>query len=102
MIHTRLKEWHPDRLRCSIDPVTLTGLALGAAGGGLASLMGGGGSSAPAAASAAPAPTPPPAAAPPSAPQGTKATPKPAQFSTFLGAAAAPPTQSGSKTLLGQ
>ncbi len=98
MIHTRLNEcWAERRLAlCSVDPITLTGLALAgtaAAGGAAAAgaFKGGG----------APAPTPPPAqAAPPSAPQ-SKALPTPQQ-PTFLGAAATPPTQSGQKTLLGQ
>jgi hypothetical protein len=95
MIHTRLNEcWAERRLaRCSVDPITLTGLALaGAAGAAGSSLIGG----------STPTPTPPPAAAPPpQAPQGSAKQTKPQQ-PTFLGAAATPPTQSGQKTLLGQ
>lgn len=96
MITSRLNEcWAERRLAlCTVDPITLTGLALASVGGAAASgAFKGGGS--------APAPTPPPAmAAPAQAPQG-KTTPLPQQ-PTFLGAAATPPTQSGQKSLLGQ
>jgi hypothetical protein len=97
MIHTTLSEcWAERRLAlCSVDPITLTGLALGglAAGGAAASLAGGG---------SAPQPTPPPSQpAPQQSPQGTAKSLKPQQ-PTFIGAAATPPTQSGQKTLLGQ
>lgn len=86
---------------CSIDPISLTGLALAgagaAAGGTAASLIGGSGGGA-----AQPAPTPPAAAPPPQAtPTGQRQAPRPQQ-STFIGAAATPPTQSGQKSLLGQ
>lgn len=85
---------------CSVDPITLAGLALGGLAGGAAGMMGGGGAQTPA------APTAPPtqqqAAPPQSAPTGSKPAPKPQQ-STFLGAAAVPQgSASGSKTLLGQ
>ena len=89
--------------QCSLDPISLTGLALGAlAGGGTAlasgALGGGGGAQTPAA-PAAPAAT---MAQPVNQPTGAKPTPK-SQAPSFLGAAAAPqPTQLGSKTLLGQ
>jgi len=90
---------------CSVDPITLTGLAIGAAsslGTAAASgaFSGGGGGAAPAAPTAPPAQTPP-AAAPATAPAGSRGAPKPQQ-QTFIGAAATPPTQSGQKTLLGQ
>ena len=89
--------------QCSLDPISLTGLALGAlAGGGTAlasgALGGGGGAQTPAA-PAAPAAT---LAQPVNQPTGQKPTPK-SQAPSFLGAAATPqPTQSGQKTLLGQ
>jgi hypothetical protein len=91
MILTRLKEWRPDHHACSISPITD---AIGA-------LMGGG------AAQTATTPTTPastvaqPVQQPVGTPQGNASgTPKP-QAPTFLGAAATPPVQSGSKTLLG-
>ena len=90
--------------QCSLDPISLTGLALGAlAGGGTAlasgALGGGGGGAQTPATPAAPAAT---LAQPVNQPTGAKPTPK-SQAPSFLGAAAAPqPTQSGSKTLLGQ
>ena len=86
---------------CSVDPITLTGLALaGLAGGAAAGLAGGGSSAAPAATPAAP--PPPTAAAPPASnPLGQAKKPQAAQQS-FIGAAATPNTQSGQKTLLGQ
>ena len=88
---------------CSIDPISLTGLAMGAIGslGGAAAggLFGGGGGAQTPAAPAAPAAT---IAQPVQQPTGQKPTPK-SQAPSFLGAAATPqPTQSGSKTLLGQ
>ncbi len=91
---------------CSVDPITLTGLAIGALGGlgaGAASgAIGGGSSGAAAAAPAAPSAAPAAAPAPPAqAPLGNKNAPKPQQQS-FIGAAATPPTQSGQKSLLGQ
>ncbi len=86
---------------CSVDPITLTGLAIGALGGlgagAAAGAVGGGGASAPTPA----APPPPTAAAPP--PQAPMAKTKPASGTpSFIGAAATPPTQSGQKSLLGQ
>lgn len=97
MIHTRLREWHPDLGLCSLDPVSLTGLALGAAGGGLASILGGGSSK-------PPAPVEPQAPPPPQQqPVGDNKQQAKAQPSTFLGSVPTPqPTQSGQKTLLGQ
>ena len=74
---------------CSISPITD---AIGA-------LMGGG---AAVASPGAPAAPPTDIAQPVQQPQGTKPTPK-SQAPTFLGSAAVPqPTQSGTKTLLGQ
>lgn len=95
MIHTRLNEWHPDRLLCSLDPITLTGLALAGAGAGAAAgaLSKGSGP--------APTPTIPQAAPPQQTPTG-KATPPAGNQPTFIGAAATPPVQSGQKSLLGQ
>ena len=86
--------------QCSLDPISLTGLALGAlAGGGTALAAGAGGGAQTPATPAAPAAT---LAQPVNQPTGAKPTPK-SQAPSFLGAAAAPqPTQSGSKTLLGQ
>ena len=85
---------------CSIDPITLTGLALaGLAGGATAAIAGGGSSAAPPPA-APPAPT---ASAPPASnPVGQAKPSTPPQQQSFIGAAATPNTQSGSKTLLGQ
>ena len=82
---------------CSIDPISLTALALGGlAGGGAAALAGGGGSQ------AAPTPAAPPAqAAPQQNPIGSRAAPK-SQAPTFVGASAVPNNTSGQKTLLGQ
>lgn len=75
-----------DRYLCSIDPLKLFGL-------------GGGSSTTPAQA----APTAPPTfmAQPVAQPTGQKPTAKPST-PTFLGMGAAPPVQSGQKTLLGQ
>jgi hypothetical protein len=80
---------------CYVDPITLTGLALGALAGGGAALASGGGSS-------APTPQAPPAmAAPQQNPIGTKPQTQSNQPS-FIGASAIPSNQSGQKTLLGQ
>ena len=108
MIHTRLNVcshdlWVADPtcvLLCSVDPITLTGLALGALGafGGAAAAGAFSGSSAPAAPQA---PAPPASVAPPQAQPQAK--PKPMQQPSFVGAAAAPVAgASGQKTLLGQ
>jgi len=79
---------------CSVDPVTLTGLALAAVGGGVASSLAGG--------SSAPTPTPPPQQAPPQqAPVGVRPQNKTNQPS-FVGSSATPSTDTGQKTLLGQ
>lgn len=90
-----------DRLRCSIDPISLTGLALAgagaAAGTAASSLIGGSGGGGAAQTPAAPAAPPPPQATP----TGQRTQPRPQQ-QTFIGAAATPPTQSGQKSLLGQ
>lgn len=92
---------------CGVDPISLTGLALGALGsiGGAAAggaFSGGGSGSSSTTAPAAPAAAPTQLAQPVSQPQGTKPTPK-SQAPTFLGAAAVPQSgQSGTKTLLGQ
>jgi hypothetical protein len=97
MIHTRLNEWHPDRLLCSVDPITLTGLALSAAG----SLGGAAAAGAFSSKGSAPTPTIPQAAPPQQNPTGKATTPTGNQ-PTFIGAAATPPVQSGQKSLLGQ
>lgn len=92
-----------ERYVCSLDPISLTGLAIGALGslgGAAASGALGGGSSTPATPTA-PAAPPTTIAQPVQQPQGQATQPKPQQPS-FLGAAATPPVTSGSKTLLGQ
>lgn len=82
---------NPPAFRCSVDPLTLTGLALGGLAGGAASMFGGGGES-------APAPMAPPAQAPPQQkPQGKQNTQQP----TFMGGIPTPPPSTGQKTLLG-
>ena len=96
MIHSRLflTEVPETLLACEVDPVTLGIAALTGLGGFFASksLSGGG---------AAPTPVaPPPQPAPPSSPAPKAAIPS--QNTSFLGAAATPPAQSGQKTLLGQ
>lgn len=108
MIHTDLFRTHrAERWLCSVDPITLTGLAVSAIGGLAGAAAGGAFSgSSPAAPTAqttpAPAPAPTPQSAPPaSSPMGARSTPRPQQ-QTFIGAAATPPTQSGQHTLLGQ
>jgi hypothetical protein len=89
---------------CSVDPITLTGLALAGMAGTMAGTAMSSGSSA---SSAAPLTTPaappaPGATAPPaSSPMGQAKKPA-TQQQSFIGAAATPSTQSGSKTLLGQ
>lgn len=83
-------------LLCSVDPVSLTGLALAgagaSAGAGLSALL----------SSGTPTPAPPPATpSPEQQPTGQPNTPKPQQ-PTFLGALATPQgAQSGTKSLLG-
>lgn len=97
MITSRLNECSAQRKLglCSVDPITLTGLALASTAGIAGATLANKGSGAP------PTPQAPPAqAAPQSAPQA-KTLPQ-SQQPTFLGAAATPPTQSGQKTLLGQ
>ena len=82
-------------LTCSVDPITLTGLALAAVGGGAAASLAGGGS-------APPSPTPPPQQAPPQqSPVGVRPQNKTNQPS-FIGSSATPSTDTGQKTLLGQ
>lgn len=98
MITSRLNECLAERrlALCSVDPLTLTGLALGGLAGAAGSSLAGGGSSAPA------PQAPPQQAAPAQTPVGSAKQNKPQQ-STFIGAAATPPTaSSGQKTLLGQ
>ena len=85
---------------CSVDPITLTGLALAAVGGATAATAASSGSSAPAPVTPS-APAPAAAAPPASNPLGQAKKPQAAQQS-FIGAAATPNTQSGQKTLLGQ
>ena len=83
---------------CSVDPITLTGLALGAFGalGGAAASGAFSGGSSPG------APQAPPPSAPPQQQPQQKPAAKPSQPS-FIGAAATPaPSGSGQKTLLGQ
>jgi hypothetical protein len=90
-----------ERFLCSLDPISLTGLALGALAGGGTALASGalGGGSTPAA-PAAPVAPPTTIAQPVQQPTGQSPAPK-SQAPSFLGAAATPPVQSGSKTLLG-
>jgi len=104
MIHTRLKGCWLDQhcelvpLRCSVDPITLTGLAIGALGafGGAAASGAFSSHDAPAAPMAPPA-TPAPAQQPQQKPASRPTQP------SFIGAAATPaPSGSGQKTLLGQ
>lgn len=80
---------------CSVDPISLTGLALAGAGGLFA-----GKELAPQAPPPPAAPPAPAAAAPPAQQPGVKAS-APSQQPTFLGGAAVP-QQSGAKSLLGQ
>lgn len=84
---------------CSIDPVTITALAIG----GLGAIAGGTAASAMSSGSQAATPTPPPAQA---APQMQPATERPKPKSntpSFIGSSAVPDSRSfGSKTLLGQ
>lgn len=99
MILTRLNEWPRNRFVCSVDPITLTGLALaagGAAAGGAALLSKGGSTPTPA------APVAPAQAAPQQAPTGSPSATPAGNQPTFIGAAATPPVQSGQKSLLGQ
>lgn len=107
MILTRLKEWRPDRHACSVDPIsgtlalTALGGALGLGGAAAAGAFGGGGPQTPTTPTTPATSIAQPVTQPVSTPQGTPSgTPKP-QAPTFLGAAATPPVQSGSKTLLG-
>jgi len=92
---------------CSVDPITLTGLALAGMAGTMAGTAMSSGSSASAAPLTTPLTTPaappaPGATAPPaSSPMGQAKKPA-TQQQSFIGAAATPSTQSGSKTLLGQ
>lgn len=84
-----------DPCLCSVDPITLTGLALGGLiGGGAAALTGGG---------SAPEPKAPSAQAAPSQ-NPTTTRPKPVSTTpTFVGASATPDQRGfGSNTLLGQ
>jgi hypothetical protein len=90
-----------DSIYCSIDPVTITALAIGGisaiAGGAIASGASSGGSQAP-----APMPTAPPPQAPAQQQPGDKPKPK-SNTPSFIGASGVPSNQSfGSKTLLGQ
>lgn len=90
---------------CFIDPITLSGLALGALAGGVGGSLMGGGAQSPAPGAPQAPPTQAAAAPPIQQPQGTKPTPKGQQSpSTFIGSAmgASPPVQSGQKSLLGQ
>lgn len=80
-----------DPYLCFIDPLSA------AIGGIIPAIIGGAKSGAP-----APTPAPPDAPPPPQAtPTGQRQQPRPQQ-STFIGASATPPTQSGQKSLLGQ
>lgn len=81
-----------DRLRASVDPISLAGLALGGAAGLAGSALSSGGGS-----------TPAPAAPPPqAAPQKTPAPKQSTQQPTFIGGVPTPPPSTGQKTLLGQ
>lgn len=83
---------------CSLDPVSLAGLAIGGIGGLMGGMMGGGGGSAP-----TPKPEAPPPAAPPQKPAPAKQAGG-ATGSSFIGGIPAAPQTSGAggKTLLGQ
>ena len=86
-----------DHLLCSIDPITLTGIALAGIAGFAGSKAAGGGSSA----SPTPPPAAPPAAAPPStSPAGSNQNLKGGQPS-FVGSSAMPTDATGQKTLIG-
>lgn len=93
-----LSEVPPSLLGCSVDPITLTGLALAGLAGGTATALATSGGSTPPPAAAAPAPT---ASAPPAQNPMSSAKPQ-AQQQSFIGAAATPSQNSGQKTLLGQ
>lgn len=83
---------------CSLDPVTLTALAVGAGAGGLASLFGGSKPGSPQA-----PPTPAEAAPPVQQPTGSQKSGAPQSTLSFVGSAAVPSQVGyGSKTLLGQ
>lgn len=94
MLRFKWEDYSP-KTTCSVDPITLTGLALaGAAGAAGSALTSSGGGS---------APTPAPASPPPQAPaQKTPAPKTAAQQPTFIGGVPAPPPSTGQKTLLGQ
>jgi hypothetical protein len=86
-------------LICNVDPITLTGLALGAlAGGGAAALSGGGGGGSSVATPIAPAPQ----AAAPAQQQAPMRNNQRPQQQSFVGASSVPSSDSGQKTLLGQ
>ena len=92
------KHYHVLRGVCSVDPITLTGLAIGALGAFGGAAAAGAFSSSPEPA----APMAPPPSAPPQQQPQQKPAAKPTQ-PTFIGAAATPaPSGSGQKTLLGQ
>lgn len=85
---------------CSLDPVTLTGIALGLGAGGIASSFAGGGS----APAAAPTPAAPRAPAPAQqSPVGQRSGGGQTNTPSFIGSSAAPEQRGlGSNTLLGQ
>jgi hypothetical protein len=88
---------------CSVDPITLTGLALAGLAGGATAAFAGGGTNQPATPAATPTPpaAPPPVAAPPTtSPAGSSQSLKGSQPS-FVGASAAPSSDFGQKTLVG-
>ena len=90
---------------CTLDPITLTGLALaglGAAGGaGIAALASSGSSSSAAATPTAP-PAPTEAAPPVQQPIGSQKSGAQGSTPSFVGSAAVPATGYGQKSLLGQ
>ena len=89
--------------RCSVDPITLTGLAVAAIGGFGASVAVSAltSSSAPAANPAAP-PAPGEAAPPVQQPIGSQKSGAQGSTPSFVGSAAVPATGYGQKSLLGQ
>lgn len=108
MIHSRAdRHARPPKclLGCTVDPITLTGLALagiGAAGGaGVAALASSGSSSAPTSPTAPPAPSE--AAPPVQQPIGSQKSGGQSSTPSFVGSSAAPSQVGyGQKSLLGQ
>lgn len=94
----KFKHEYGPQLLCSVDPITLTGLALaGAATAGVSALAGGSSTPAPATMAAPASPAPPV-----QSPVGT-AQPQRSNTPSFVGASSVPQQSGyGQKTLLGQ